>query len=817
MAEKITIAELDLDISSILQKYTDTRSEIALLRKEQKLLKDQGKENTKQFSENEIALASLSKEYNQQKRLLGQMTDENKKLTSVQETLTRAIDKEVVSIEQARKNNKELLALRNKLNLATEEGRKQADLLNEKLDENNKFIKENVSAYEQQKIGIGDYEGAIKRALPQAEGIFQAIVDIRDGLIKQKQAFAGATAGSTGLAKASKILRVALISTGIGAIAVAIGLVANALSRSEEATNKFKRVFAPLKGLFNGILSALQPIGEFLIDKIVYGFEQVGKVASWAIGIVSKGLKTLGFEEASKSVDNFQESISKTAKESQALADAEATLQKRQREANRLMLDYQKEAEKLRQIRDDESKDMATRIKANQDLGVVLQKQLKEEKAIAQLRLNVVNQQIAMEGRKSELLDLQAEALNEISDIEERITGQQSEQLINTNSLRREASDKLREIREKEIDALLEKNRQEIELFMAQHELKKSTFAQETEFLKQLKDKELEDLKLNYENKKLTDLEYQTAKLQLEKEFLDKQDALNKENIQKKLEEQAKLDEEKKIKEAVDLENRRILQEEEFQTDFEKQLFRLNLQEQAELESAEKTGANKKLIEEKFAKQRVKLEETKNDAIAQNNAETFALIGSMLGEASSVGKAVALFQAGINVQQGITKALAEGGFKGIFQAIAVATRGFSAIQKITSFSEPNTNISRFETGGLMEIGGRRHSAGGTKFRGEDGTMFEAERGELIGVMSRDASRHFMAFNNAFTSGKSSVGKYASGGLINPFAVRSNTASGDNELAKLLADQVNNIRPVLVVEDVTEMQTLRTEIVSGADI
>ena len=51
---------------------------------------------------------------------------------------------------------------------------------------------------------------------------------------------------------------------------------------------------------------------------LILQYEWVGYFAIFAsliaIGIISKGLKTLGFDEASKAVDNFQENIKETSK-----------------------------------------------------------------------------------------------------------------------------------------------------------------------------------------------------------------------------------------------------------------------------------------------------------------------------------------------------------------------------------------------------------------------------------------------------------------------------------------------------------------------
>lgn len=66
------------------------------------------------------------------------------------------------SVEKARAAVKLLTKERDSLNLTNEEGKIKQTELNQKIDEYNKFIKENVDALAQQKINIGNYEGSAK-------------------------------------------------------------------------------------------------------------------------------------------------------------------------------------------------------------------------------------------------------------------------------------------------------------------------------------------------------------------------------------------------------------------------------------------------------------------------------------------------------------------------------------------------------------------------------------------------------------------------------------------------------------------------------
>ena len=114
--------------------------------------------------------------------------------------------------------------------------------------------------------------------------------------------------------------------------------------------------------------------------------------------LVSKGLKMLGFEDAAKSVDKFTQSLAETTKAAMKLADADAELIKLKREQGLIDIKSRLEAEKLRQLRDDDSNSLADRIKYNQQLGEVLKKNGEEEGVIVQKQLAAALMRQAIEG-----------------------------------------------------------------------------------------------------------------------------------------------------------------------------------------------------------------------------------------------------------------------------------------------------------------------------------------------------------------------------------------------------------------------------------
>ena len=106
-----------------------------------------------------------------------------------------------------------------------------------------------------------------------------------------------------------------------------------------------------------------------------------------------------------------------------------------------LQLTFQKEAELQRQIRDDVSLTTEERIAANDKLGEILDEQAESERKVALTRLELARKELSTD---KDNIDLQVALINartELADLDERITGQRSEQLTNENALIKEQAD----------------------------------------------------------------------------------------------------------------------------------------------------------------------------------------------------------------------------------------------------------------------------------------------------------------------------------------------------------------------------------------
>ena len=127
-----------------------------------------------------------------------------------------------------------------------------------------------------------------------------------------------------------------------------------------------------------------------------------------------------------------------------------------------LQLVYQRDAELQRQIRDDISLTFEERIAANTKLGEILNSQFAEEQIISQKKIALAELELS---KNKDNIDLQValqDAKTEMAELDERITGQRSEQLVNLIALEKEQDDAI----QAEIDAKKKAADEELALWL---------------------------------------------------------------------------------------------------------------------------------------------------------------------------------------------------------------------------------------------------------------------------------------------------------------------------------------------------------------
>lgn len=258
-----------------------------------------------------------------------------------------------------------------------------------------------------------------------------------------------------------------------------------------------KKLFA---GDFAGALDDVKNAGKEYIE-IYTGVEGTfDKVAN----VVTKAVKAT------------TEYVKETVKAATANVELEKSARLAETANQGLIEKYDRQAEQLRQIRDDESKSFEDRIKANNDLGALLDKQEKSMTENAELRVKQAKAELAKNKDNVDLQIAYQEALNEQAGIEAQITGFRSEQQTNTNSLLREQKDLQNEL------ALIGKTEREIERLELKQDYDAKKALIEREITDEAeKNERLLALQTGYnDNVKKLDQEVENAKLEMAKQTL---------------------------------------------------------------------------------------------------------------------------------------------------------------------------------------------------------------------------------------------------------------------------------------------------------
>ena len=302
-----------------------------------------------------------------------------------------------------------------------------------------------------------------------------------------------------------------------------------------------------------------------------------------------------------------------------------------------LVEEYDRQAETLRQIRDDESKSIEDRIKANTELGIVLNKQEKAMLDQANLQVQAARNQLSLNKNIENEVAL-TDALNNVKAVQAQITGLRSEQLVNENSLNKEAIEINKTRAQTESDIAINQA-----LFDAQRNKDTETrLILERQALEQSKKIELERLQNNINNANLgTDAmvqalsEFALKKQEIENAIIAKDDEINLLNFERD-----------KIKYETILNNEN--------ESFSARLQALNsfnaLIQASDLVTEEEKRKN---AQDTFNKQRAL--EKQRIALVTN---TLGNISTLFEQNSKAGKAFAIAQALINTFQGITAELA---------------------------------------------------------------------------------------------------------------------------------------------------------------
>lgn len=169
--------------------------------------------------------------------------------------------------------------------------------------------------------------------------------------------------------------------------------------------------------------SAIADSGKQVITNLGEAASEVGGAIAATAQATVKAIGEIDVDKASKQAKNLVE-LRKAA----ARADVER---------QKIQLKYMQQEEVLRQQRDDENLSLEKRQEANDKLLQMLKDQAKEEEAQLQIKKNLAAAEYAAQKTQENYVAL-LQADVELTDLKERLTGQETEALMAKNSLMKE-------------------------------------------------------------------------------------------------------------------------------------------------------------------------------------------------------------------------------------------------------------------------------------------------------------------------------------------------------------------------------------------
>lgn len=613
------LAKSQKELADLQAKYKKTLAESDALVKQAVANAREDARAKKDSATAELQLAKAETERVKQQKMV-QKEQKKQKLT-IEEALELS-KTQAKTINEARAQNSALRQVIQDLNLEDEEQLKIVRQLNATIDDNNNMIKRNSDELTQNKMTVGDYKEQVKLAIIELKnsGLNMNSVGIvakgfAENLSKDfSSAWKMASQGGTMFVGVLKLVRAALLATGIGAIIAALASLAAMFTRTQKGVELFGKAWASVTAGFDVLLDRVAVLGDALVQVFQGDFKGAADTAKKAVAGIGDELV-----EETKLAWKLKDALNQLEKQE--------VMMSMRRAANKA------EIEQLKKDSEDTTKSYAERMKAAKKAYDLEQKDLAQQTEIAEKRLantlgfvemndevrNLIAQVKSGDITENELiskLGISESNINDLKEFRDQFTNlfelqeqsftKQTELQNKNNQLTKDAYNKRIELKENELAELREL--EDIRLQIATEN--GDRIREET---KRTYDRQIEDLKAKIEKEKSLSLAERT----LNETAIE---AINQQIIELEKKKNKELDklalEEKRTRDEINASNT-IASTKDFDKQLEAEMKILEVAREREIEEAEKTGADVALIDAKYEELKIQ----KKDEYAQKRIE----------------------------------------------------------------------------------------------------------------------------------------------------------------------------------------------------
>ena len=289
--ERIKLAQVDIDVDALIEKSAEARKRLLEISNEMKSLKDtldKGNISIDEYAKRLTVLTAEQKIQSNELRVYDNLvkghieteakkTQSNKKVSGSIKELGAALSQNKLIYQQLSEEEREAADVGGKL-LAV-------------IQEQDKKYKELQKSIGNNQVDVGNYRQAILDAMGTNSDLGASLNSLTNGFttLKDKLALVKApfenyikygklsaptmeqmSNATNKSATSLKILRGAVISTGIGALVVELGSLIAYFTSTQEGIDKVNKVLTPLKVLFQTLWGVVQNVGKALVEAFTH-------------------------------------------------------------------------------------------------------------------------------------------------------------------------------------------------------------------------------------------------------------------------------------------------------------------------------------------------------------------------------------------------------------------------------------------------------------------------------------------------------------------------------------------------------------------
>jgi chromosome segregation ATPase-like protein len=360
--ERINIAQVDIDVEALINKSAEVRQRIMEVSDQMKALKDalnKGGISVQEYTRQMALLQNAQRENQREQRAYDNLISSHiavqHQTMQANNTLTGSIRELGTALAQNRRIYEDFTQAQRE----SAEGKQLLETIHAQ-DEAYRELQRSIGVTQ---VDVGNYRQAILDAFNSNNELSNSLRSLTSGFetIKDKLALVKAPftyfvqygrlsaptmeqmASATEKSSTSlKILRGAIIATGIGALVVVLGSLIAYFTSTQEGINKVNKVLTPLKVVFQTLIGVVQNFGKYLLEAITHPkqmlidlldflkgqfmnrlngmidiFKGIGKIIT---GDIKEGIKQVG-EAAAQTVTGVENVVGKVKEAGKAMSD----------------------------------------------------------------------------------------------------------------------------------------------------------------------------------------------------------------------------------------------------------------------------------------------------------------------------------------------------------------------------------------------------------------------------------------------------------------------------------------------------------------